>query len=149
MVFLHWTALLCEMFSSPTPQNPFFVIFSNERDREIDCRWGGLGSCMPRLLYSLSCRSTGAHNYTLKYTLTFGHTHCTHSITLLISHSSPSFYPFAALHSSQGFASRLIAKVTAGTQLLPSWQGEWTHTQPHTQSNAHRMSVLCSESLYR
>lgn len=32
MVFLHWTALFCEMFLSPNthhPQNSFFVILSN------------------------------------------------------------------------------------------------------------------------
>lgn len=96
---------------------------SKQKTERLTSYGTAFGLCMPGLCHTLLCTST--HWYT----------QCTNSITLLISHSAPSFYPFVALHPSQCFAPRLIAKVTASTQLPPRHPGKVReHKHIHTQS---------------
>lgn len=82
-----------------------------------------------------------SHTGPLAHTHT--HTHFTHSITLIINHSTPSFHPFAALH--------LFPMLCPETHR----QGNRRHSAPHwharkVSENSHtQMSVLSTGSLFR
>lgn len=66
----------------------------------------------------------------LKQTPTFGHTQCTHSIALLLSHSDSILLPSCS--------STLLPELCPIAQLLPRHLGKVIeHTHTHTHTNAH------------
>lgn len=87
MVFSDWTALFWwDVFISQPPPPKSILMLSDgvrkTKDREIDCRWGSFGLCMPGLCYTPSPVGLLARTTTLKFTLTFGHA-CRHTMYTL------------------------------------------------------------------